>query len=63
MHAADGLSVVPMALSEEHLAWAVAKGNDVLLRKANNYLLDASPGEEPSKGASTLDGREPLSRI
>jgi polar amino acid transport system substrate-binding protein len=42
MHAADGLSVVPIALSEEHLAWAVRKGNDALLREANTYLSEAS---------------------
>jgi polar amino acid transport system substrate-binding protein len=42
MHSADGLSVVPIVLSEEQLAWAVRKGDDVLLREANNYLSEAS---------------------
>lgn len=37
-HAADGLTVVPMALSEEHLAWAVRKNDDALLAQANEFI-------------------------
>jgi len=35
---ADGLAVVPVALSEEHLAWAVRKGDAALLQSVNAAL-------------------------
>lgn len=49
MHAGDGLAVVPIALSEEHLAWAVRKGNDSLLASANGYLAQATQDGSLSK--------------
>lgn len=41
MHAADGLSVAPMALSEEQLAWAVRKPDDALLAAVNAFITQA----------------------
>ena len=40
-HAADGLTVVPMALSEERLAWAVRKTDDELRDAANQFITQA----------------------
>jgi ABC-type amino acid transport substrate-binding protein len=40
LHAADGLSVVSIPLSEESLAWAVRKDNDALLQAANEFLAE-----------------------
>jgi len=37
-HAADGLTVVPIALSEERLAWAVRKNDEALLAKVNEFI-------------------------
>jgi len=37
-HAADGLTVVPMGLSEERLAWAVRKNDEALLAKVNEFI-------------------------
>jgi ABC-type amino acid transport substrate-binding protein len=37
-HAADGLTVVPMTLSEERLAWAVRKNDEALLAQANEFI-------------------------
>jgi ABC-type amino acid transport substrate-binding protein len=42
LHAADGLSVVPLVLSEEPLAWAVRKSDDPLLAAANGFISQAS---------------------
>jgi polar amino acid transport system substrate-binding protein len=41
MHAADGLTVAPMALSEEQLAWAVRKTDDVLLASVNTFITQS----------------------
>jgi ABC-type amino acid transport substrate-binding protein len=41
MHAADGLTVAPMALSEEQLAWAVRKSDDALLASVNTFITQA----------------------
>jgi len=41
-HAADGLAVVPIALSREELAWAVRKGDDKLLSDVNDFLEDST---------------------
>lgn len=41
-HANDGLAVVPIALSEETLAWAVRKTDDELLAAANDFIAEAS---------------------
>jgi len=41
MHAADGLAVAPMALSEEQLAWAVRKSDDALLTSVNTFITEA----------------------
>ena len=41
IHAADGLSVVPLALSEEPLAWAVRKTDDPLLGAANEFITQS----------------------
>jgi polar amino acid transport system substrate-binding protein len=41
-HAADGLSAVPFALSEEVLAWGVRRGNDDLLAAANEFIARAT---------------------
>jgi polar amino acid transport system substrate-binding protein len=38
VHAADGLSVVPIALSQEQLAWAVRKSDDALLTAVNAFI-------------------------
>lgn len=44
-HAADGLTVVPMALSEERLGWAVRKTDDALLDQVNEFIeTSASDG-------------------
>ncbi len=40
-HAADGLSVVPIFLSEEPLAWAVRKSNEALLKDINGFVAEA----------------------
>jgi ABC-type amino acid transport substrate-binding protein len=37
-HAADGLTVAPLPLNEEHLAWGVRRGNDELLKAANEFI-------------------------
>jgi len=42
MHAGDGLTVVPIPLNEERLAWAVRKGDDALMASANAYLAQAT---------------------
>lgn len=41
-HAADGLSAVPIALSEEQLAWAMRKGDDTLLEAVNTFIQKAA---------------------
>jgi ABC-type amino acid transport substrate-binding protein len=41
MHAADGLSVASMALSEEKLAWAVRKTDDALLASVNTFITQS----------------------
>ncbi len=41
MHAADGLSVAPMAMTEEKLAWAVRKPDDALLAEVNQFITQA----------------------
>ncbi|MGE4179500.1 MAG: substrate-binding periplasmic protein [Limisphaerales bacterium] len=38
VHSGDGLTVVPIALSEEQLAWAVRKEDETLRTAANEYL-------------------------
>lgn len=40
-HATDGLSVVPIFLSEEPLAWAVRKGDEDLLSAVNGFITAA----------------------
>ena len=42
MHAADGLAAVPLALSEEQLAWGIRKGDEKLLAAANEFIQKAS---------------------
>jgi len=42
MHEGDGLSVVPIPLSEERLAWGVRKGDTALLEATNGFLARAS---------------------
>jgi len=42
VHANDGLSVVPVALSEEQLGWAVRKGDDALLTTVNAFITKCS---------------------
>jgi len=37
-HAADGLTVAPMALAEEQLAWGVRKSDDALLASVNTFI-------------------------
>jgi ABC-type amino acid transport substrate-binding protein len=37
-HSADGLSAVPLALSEEQLAWGIRKGDEKLLAAANEFI-------------------------
>jgi polar amino acid transport system substrate-binding protein len=39
--AADGLTAVPIFLSEELLAWGVRRGNDDLLTAANDFIVRA----------------------
>jgi ABC-type amino acid transport substrate-binding protein len=41
-HGADGLTVVPIALSEELLAWGVRKGDDALLASVNAFVAAAA---------------------
>ena len=41
-HAADGLTVVPIPLSEEKLAWAVRKNDEALLDQVNTFLDEAA---------------------
>jgi len=42
MHSADGLAAVPLALSEEPLAWGIRKGDEKLLASANEFIDKAS---------------------
>ena len=42
VHAADGLSAVPIALSQEQLAWATRKSDDALLASVNTFMIQAS---------------------
>jgi ABC-type amino acid transport substrate-binding protein len=42
MHAADGLTVVALPLSEERLAWAVRKTDDALLAEVNAFVADSN---------------------
>jgi ABC-type amino acid transport substrate-binding protein len=42
MNAAEGLSAVPIPLSEEQLAWGVRKGDDKLLAAANGFIEKSS---------------------
>jgi ABC-type amino acid transport substrate-binding protein len=37
-HEADGIVLIPHALATEYLAWAVSKGNPVLLDEINTIL-------------------------
>jgi ABC-type amino acid transport substrate-binding protein len=41
-HSNEGLVAIPVALSEEQLAWGIRKGNEKLLTSANNYIQKAS---------------------
>lgn len=41
IHAADGLTVAPIALSEEQLAWGVRKSDDALLAAVNTFITQA----------------------
>jgi polar amino acid transport system substrate-binding protein len=41
VHSADGLSVVPILLTEEQLAWAMRKTDDSLLTSVNEFLNQA----------------------
>jgi ABC-type amino acid transport substrate-binding protein len=41
MHAGDGVTVAPMALSEEQLAWGVRKADDALLASVNTFITQA----------------------
>jgi ABC-type amino acid transport substrate-binding protein len=41
-YAAEGLTVAPVILSEEVLAWAVRRGDDQLLGAANDFIAHAS---------------------
>jgi ABC-type amino acid transport substrate-binding protein len=41
IHATEGLTVVPTALSEEQLAWAARKTDDALLIPVNQFLAEA----------------------
>jgi len=41
MHGTDGLSVVPIVLSEEQLAWAMRKTDDALLASVNAFVTKA----------------------
>lgn len=41
MHAGDGVTVAPMALSEEQLAWGVRKTDDALLVSVNTFITQA----------------------
>ena len=41
-HAAEGLTVVPIPLSEEFLAWGVRRGNDDLVGAANEFIARAT---------------------
>jgi len=42
MNAAEGLSAVPIPLSEEQLAWGIRKGDDKLLAAANEFIQKSS---------------------
>ena len=42
MHSADGLAPVPLALSEEQLAWGIRKGDEKLLAAANEFIQKAA---------------------
>jgi len=42
MNSPEGLSAVPILLSEEQLAWAVHKGDDKLREAANEFLEKSS---------------------
>jgi len=42
VHSAEGLAAVPIALSEEALAWGIRKGDDKLLAGANEFIQKAS---------------------
>ena len=42
LHAADGLAAVPLALTEEQLAWGIRKGDEKLLAAANEFIQKAS---------------------
>jgi ABC-type amino acid transport substrate-binding protein len=48
IHGADGLGAVPLLLSEEPLGWAVRRGDDALLKAANEFI------EESAKDHSLL---------
>lgn len=41
MYANDGVSVVPIMLSEEQLGWVVRKGDDALLASANEFITQS----------------------
>jgi ABC-type amino acid transport substrate-binding protein len=41
MHAGDGVTVAPMAMSEEQLAWGVRKTDDALLASVNKFITQA----------------------
>jgi len=40
-HGAEGLTTVPLVLSEENLVWGVRRGNDELMAAANEFLTNA----------------------
>jgi ABC-type amino acid transport substrate-binding protein len=42
LHANDGVTVIPIPLSEEALAWGIRKGNDPLLGPADQFLQKAT---------------------
>jgi ABC-type amino acid transport substrate-binding protein len=41
IHSADGLTVLPIVLTEEQLAWAVRKTDDPLLASVNDFISQA----------------------
>jgi ABC-type amino acid transport substrate-binding protein len=42
IHGADGLGAVPILLSEEPLGWAVRRGDDALLKAANEFIEESA---------------------
>ncbi len=42
LHSAEGLAAVPLALSEEQLAWGIRKGDEKLLTAADEFIQSAA---------------------